>query len=195
MTAAPLCVPVGTIVTPGDRLIKNTRGWSLGLGTYLRQGAIYSSTVGTVSVDSSSEQQQILTVVSTTNHQPGVLQVDSIVVAKVVRLSLHQVTCNIMATQDGPLSYPHEGHIRREDLYEANSTTNTKTDNSNDNNSIRNACQPGDILVARILALGDTRRYILSIAEPQLGVIHVGERSKKDSRKWAIISTNGDQCE
>lgn len=37
---------------------------------------------------------------------------------------------------------------------------------------MKDAFRPGDLVVAKVLALGDTRRYMLTTAEPGLGVIY-----------------------
>jgi exosome complex component CSL4 len=38
--------------------------------------------------------------------------------------------------------------------------------------NIEHAFRPGDLVLARVLSLGDTRRYILGTAEPHLGVLY-----------------------
>jgi exosome complex RNA-binding protein Csl4 len=60
------------------------------------------------------------------------------------------------------LQFPCEGCIRREDVRA------TATEEA----PIQDSFLPGDVVLARILSLGDARRYMLTTASPALGVIH-----------------------
>ena len=55
-----------------------------------------------------------------------------------------------------------EGAIRKEDV---------RTGASEQVLLIQESFLPGDLVLARVLSLGDTRRYLLGTAEPQLGVL------------------------
>ena len=146
---------IGATVVPGDRL-GAARHWTPGPGTYLRQGTIYAAAAGALQTN---EQQQLS--VQRTLASQQVVQVHQIVLCRIVRLSLQQVTAEIVAVPGlGALPQKHEAMIRREDV--ANQQTM----------ELSEAFRPGDWVVARVLSLGDTRRYVLSTAEPQLGVIH-----------------------
>ena len=154
---------LGATVAPGDRLVA-ARGWTPGPGTYLRQGYVYAATAGTLE-ESSSQQPKVLTVNPNKLASLQVIRVGQVVLCRVVRLLLQQASVDIVAVEGlGELGYAYEAVIRREDVRKTTTTT--------DIIHMTQAFRPGDLVVARVLSLGDTRRYFLSTAEPQLGVIH-----------------------
>ena len=110
-----------------------------------------------------------------------VITVGQIVLAKVQRVSWTQAHVSIFATETGgTLAYPAEALVRREDIVSVvpgtstTSTSNSTTTTAESKTSwqVMEAVRPGDWIVARVLSLGDTQRYMLTLAEPQLGVWH-----------------------
>jgi exosome complex RNA-binding protein Csl4 len=72
--------------------------------------------------------------------------------------------------------YPPEGIIRREDIH-----VGVSTELVDSASVLTQAFRPGDIIVAKVLSLGDARRYFLSTAEPSLGVIYATSSSSSSS--------------
>jgi exosome complex component CSL4 len=178
---------MGAVVAPGDRL-GAARGWAPGPGTYLRQGHVYAATAGRLQLHSSSdEHSKLLSVVPRRQELASrqVLTVGQVVLCRVVRIALQQAAVEIVAVEGlGQLSYPHEAVIRREDVRTATPSSGSM--------ELKDSFRPGDLVVARILSLGDTRRYFLATAEPQLGVIHAV--SAKSGNVMAAISWKEMQC-
>ena len=106
-----------------------------------------------------------------------VIRLGQTVLVRVVRLATQMVTVEILATEHGVLRYDKPaGVIRREDVKPVSAAATT-SQQSADPQSATNAAltqffRPGDWVVAKVLSLGDTRRYFLTTAEPGLGVIH-----------------------
>ena len=124
------------------------------------------------------------------------MTVGQVVLAKVTRLALQQqAVLEIVATEYGQLRYTHEAVLRREDIWpkeqllklQSSSSSSSSTSNSNEM-----AFRPGDLVVARILSLGDSRRYVLTTAEPALGVIYA--LSVKSGQAMVPSSWNEMQC-
>jgi exosome complex component CSL4 len=179
-----------SFVVPGDRLgsfLKTT--FLPGPGTSARKGHLYASTAGRLSLQPQQQpqqpppqqhaQQSLVTVVPPQNQDFAsrrVITVGQIVLAKVDRVSWTQAHVSIFATEETKetLQYPAEAIVRKEDIGSTATVPVTHTANTNYNNKtswqVIEAVRPGDWIVARVLSLGDTQRYMLTLAEPQLGV-------------------------
>ena len=154
---------VGSTVAPGDRIC-SARKCDAGEGTYSRGGNIHASAVGRLSVVPSGERF-VVTVVLAGGKQYAssqVLSVGQVVLGRVVRVVTQQAFIEIVSADiSGPLRETHSGSIRKEDV-RAGATEEVE---------IYASFRPGDIVLARIISLGDSRRYFLSTAEAELGVI------------------------
>jgi exosome complex component CSL4 len=173
MTKPTLRFEIGSTVAPGDR-IGSIRQISPGLGTYSRGGYVYASAVGrlTLAQASAKEQEEAETAslpICSVQLQGGrqyassqVLTTGKIVLGKVLRIVLQQAVIEIVAAEGvGGLRNPHEGVIRPEDV-RAGATKEVQ---------LYDSFRPGDVVLCRILSLGDSRRYYLSTAEAELGVV------------------------
>ena len=89
--------------------------------------------------------------------------VGEIVVCKVVRINPRVANVEIMCTAGGSvvLHEPCAGIIRKEDIRQFD----------RDAVEMFKSVRPGDVINARVLSLGDSRSYVLSTAENELGVI------------------------
>lgn len=197
MTAPAVQPPVlrfkeGAIVVPGDRL-GTVRQVCSGDGTYVRGGHVYASRVGTLAVTAeeggeggegsasdgplpSPPPPPFSCVVRATRRQCGegraeeprlpataqVLRIGQLVVGKVLRITPQNAVVEIRAAEHvGPLQTPHEGAIRMEDVRTG----------ATEQIALGDCFRPGDLVVCRVTSLGDSRRYFLSTAETELGVV------------------------
>jgi exosome complex component CSL4 len=159
-------------VVPGDRL-GTIRHFVAGPGTYLKGGHIFASIVGQLELTRHEDKYRI-DVHSTkpiTSNQ--VLRVGSPVIGQVIRITSQQATVEILAMDSGMdskqpnesvtmLSHPAEGIIRREDIRSG----------ASEQVKIHESFLPGDLVVCRMISMGDARRYGLTTASPELGVIY-----------------------
>ena len=168
--SSALMVEVGQKVTPGDKIGKANL-MIAGTGTYNRGSFIYSSAVGFVSL--SGNEVSIKLEGDRAYASSHVLSIGNKVLCKVIRITNQMATVQIVAAEDiGALREHHEGIIRKEDVRVA----------ATEEVEMYDSFRPGDILVARIISLGSSRRgYFLSTAENQLGVLQ------------AICSTSGEK--
>jgi exosome complex component CSL4 len=182
-TAAPkLRYETGSFVAPGDRLA-TIRQVQPGAGTHVKAGHVYASLVGQLQVVTSENSDETIfyaTVVHSKQNLPSslVLKIGQAVLARVVRISSMQAYLEIVATTTAtttddnnnnpaivPLQHTFEGAIRREDVC---------TGALSEAVCISDSFVPGDLVACRILSLsnsGDARRYLLTTAAPELGVI------------------------
>jgi len=91
-----------------------------------------------------------------------VLKPGQIVLGRVVRITPQNAVVTIHAAENvGALPIGQEGAIRTEDVRAL----------ASEQVQISESFQPGDLVAARVISLGDSRRYFLSTAETELGVI------------------------
>jgi exosome complex component CSL4 len=172
---------IGSIVTPGDRIGTIRQGVLPGKGMYAKGGHLYASAVGRLVVTraapikkqeeekegGSSPIPSFFCSIHVEQNKPmatshGVLTVGQLVLGRVDRISPQNATVEISVAQHvGALKHPHEGTIRMEDI-RAGASEQVALDES---------FLPGDLVVCRVIALGDSRRYFLSTAESELGVV------------------------
>lgn len=172
--ATNLRFEVGSVVTPGDRL-GSLRHVTPGVGTYARGGHVFSSAVGKLTVaeeegESSSENvPKVVTVQSSKSAAlDQVLSVGQLVLCRVLRLMLQQVSIEIVAAAGcKQLLHKPEATIRREDVRQ----------NATDELLLETCFCPGDWVLGRIVSLGDARRYLVSTSETELGVVRAVSRA------------------
>ncbi len=163
---------------PGDRLgtIRQARP---GIGTYVKGGHIYASLLGRLTIqemeddpnpmDVEEKKEPIRFVCCVKSSKPPatsqVLNIGQKVVGTVIRITPQNATLEIIVAEGvGPLRKPYfEGVVRSEDI-----STFEKTDSQR---LMVDSFRPGDLVVCRLISMGDARRYFLTTAETELGVI------------------------
>jgi exosome complex component CSL4 len=153
-------------VIPGD-VIGRCADYECGLGCYTSQGNVIATLVGevildTISATSTSPSKERINVISTEQIQSkdAVIEIGDVVLARVLRLSVNQVSVEIISVGDRILRVHSRAMIRREDirLTELDSLV------------IHECFRPGDIVRAMVISLGDAKQYFLSTAEAEFGV-------------------------
>ena len=170
--------PGNSIITPGDRL-GSTRHILPGPGTFAKGMHIYASLTGILKLSPVENDESNQNASVSPSHiasiqireekscpSNSILNVGQIVLARVVRVGLQQVFIEIIAShgnQNGPDNMTtYGGMIRKEDI-RSGATEEIK---------ITDQYLPGDVIFARIISMGDARRYYYcSTNENHLGVI------------------------
>ena len=112
-----------------------------------------------------------------------ILSVGQTVLGKVTRIMMQQAIVQIVAAEQlGNLQEHHGGIIRKEDV-RVGVTEEVQ---------VYESFRPGDIIMAKIISLGDSRRYFLSTAENDLGVIRAS--SSKSGVAMNPISWREIEC-
>ena len=166
---------IGSTVVPGDR-IGNIRQVVAGQGTHVKGGHIYASMVGCLRVtpapetgDEMKDEPATPPFACSVEVLPGKMPASSqalttgqLVVGRIARITPQNALVEICAAEHvGALQTSHEGAIRKEDIRSG----------ASEQVAISACFQPGDLVVCRVISLGDPRRYFLSTAEAELGVI------------------------
>ncbi|XP_013087934.2 exosome complex component CSL4-like [Biomphalaria glabrata] len=154
MEASRICVP-------GQRLCRVDDMHVPGNGTYASDGFIYSSILGYWNERVNSESKEKVIDVLNSYAQTVIPFINAIVTARVTNINPRYCKCEILTVGDKPLSDFYRGLIKKEDV-----RTTEK-----DRVELYKCFRPGDIIIARVISLGDAQSYILSTAENELGVI------------------------
>ena len=178
--------PVGAIVTPGDRL-GSLRVLSPGIGTYARGGHVFASSVGTLQWKDGSDGGPSDVSVVSSKAPPAtsrVLVKGQLVLCRVTKIMLQQVGVEIIAAAATCPSFPNkynvkaDATIRREDVRHGTSSAEEL--------QLESCFRPGDWVLGRIVSLGDARRYLVSTAEPELGVVRATSMSSTDGQQHVM---------
>ncbi|XP_064603413.1 exosome complex component CSL4-like [Liolophura sinensis] len=147
------------ICIPGQRICRSDEGHIGGHGTYERNGFIFSSLAGQLNTDSRDGKKVIE--VRTSADNSIVPSVDSVVTARVTGVNPRFCKCLIIAVERTTLREPFRGILRKEDV---RATEKDKVE-------LYKCFRPGDVIISRVLSLGDAYSYLLSTAENELGVV------------------------
>jgi exosome complex component CSL4 len=161
MDPSILSFKAGSTVVPGDRLGKST-DLQAGSGTYIRGGYVCAQVLGILEASKKDQSTQYSVCVIPDRIRDPILSVGQVVLSKVIRIGLHGATVDIVAGETvGALPQHFPGLIRKEDIRPGGT----------EELDIHDCFLPNDLVMARIISYGDQRRYFLSTAEPQLGVV------------------------
>lgn len=159
----------GLPVVPGE-LLGRVEDVLAGEGAYVdAEGFVRACVVGLVrrtalSAQDGRTQTSSVSVQAAEHSRHSLMpRVGEIVVCKVVRINPRVANVEIMCTAGGSLVLQEacSGLIRKEDVRQFD----------RDSVEMFKSMRPGDVVNARVLSLGDSRSYVLSTAENELGVI------------------------
>ncbi|KFQ91192.1 Exosome complex component CSL4, partial [Nipponia nippon] len=132
-----------------------------GSGTYTRHGFIFSSLAGCLEKRSEDGGLPLVSVVRDAEAQL-LPDVGAVVTCKVCSINSRFAKVHILYVGSTPLKSTFRGTIRREDI---RATEKDKVE-------VYKSFRPGDIVLAKVISLGDAQsNYLLSTAENELGVV------------------------
>ncbi|NWH75751.1 EXOS1 protein, partial [Piaya cayana] len=144
----------------GERLC-STEEATAGGGTYIRHGFIFSSLAGCLEKRSEGSGPPVVSVVRDAEAQL-LPNVGDVVTCKVCSINSRFAKVNILYVGSTPLKSTFRGTIRKEDI---RATEKDKVE-------VYKSFRPGDIVLAKVISLGDAQsNYLLSTAENELGVV------------------------
>uniref|UniRef100_A0A8D0E9A1 Exosome complex component CSL4 n=1 Tax=Salvator merianae TaxID=96440 RepID=A0A8D0E9A1_SALMN len=153
MAPARYCVP-------GERLCSLEEG-TPGNGTYTRHGSIFASLAGCLMKKSENGMLPVISVMRDAESQL-LPDVGATVTCKVCSINSRFAKVHILYVGSTPLKSPFRGTIRREDI---RATEKDKVE-------VYKSFRPGDIVLAKVISLGDAQsNYLLTTAENELGVV------------------------
>lgn len=161
---------LGMLVTPGQR-VGETATHNPGYGIYIQGPHLVATLVGTL-IEQKPTRPGLkpLLRVSSIKHaggSPPFPQLNSIVTAKIVKVTPRGAHVEILVIDGRPLRELFKGTIRQQDVREMEI----------DKVEIYKCFAPGDIVLAEVISLGDRHSYFLSTAKNELGVIYAKSRA------------------
>ncbi|KAM6329912.1 exosome complex component CSL4 isoform 2-T2 [Podargus strigoides] len=157
---------------PGERLCSAEEA-TAGSGTYTRHGFIFSSLAGCLEKRSEDGGLPVVSVVRDIESQL-LPDVGAVVTCKVCSINSRFAKVHILYVGSTPLKSTFRGTIRREDI---RATEKDKVE-------VYKSFRPGDIVLAKVISLGDAQsNYLLSTAENELGVVVARSEAGRD-RLW-----------
>ena len=162
----------GTFVCPGDVLanVMPDESFDTCGGCYLEEGTnvIRASLAGNIFLERDSNPSEGASwriSVATARSEVAsetVIDVGDKVICRVVRISMHQASVEIISVGDCQLQQSPKGIIRREDVRL-----------SELEELVMSECfRPGDIVRGVVISLGDSRQYYLSTSDADHGVLY-----------------------
>ncbi|XP_078079197.1 exosome complex component CSL4 [Mustelus asterias] len=148
------------VCIPGERLC-SIEDCTPGNGTHSRHGYIFASLSGYVVKENDNGMVPVISVVRDT--EPQLLpEVSVVVTCKVTSINPRFAKVHILYVRSTPLKGTFRGTIRREDI---RATEKDKIE-------VYKCFRPGDIVLAKVISLGDAQsNYLLTTAENELGVV------------------------
>ncbi|KAF1408410.1 Exosome complex component CSL4, partial [Spheniscus humboldti] len=144
----------------GERLCSAEEA-TAGSGTYTRHGFVFSSLAGCLEKRSEDSGPPVVSVVRDAESQL-LPDVGAVVTCKVCSINSRFAKVHILYVGSTPLKSAFRGTIRREDI---RATEKDKVE-------VYKSFRPGDIVLAKVISLGDAQsNYLLSTAENELGVV------------------------
>uniref|UniRef100_A0A8C0P7I7 Exosome complex component CSL4 n=1 Tax=Canis lupus familiaris TaxID=9615 RepID=A0A8C0P7I7_CANLF len=149
---------------PGERLCNLEEG-SPGSGTYTRHGYIFSSLAGCLTKSSENGALPVISVMRETESQL-LPDVGTIVTCKVSSINSRFAKVHILYVGSTPLKNSFRGTIR----FDLELSLNIPVLSLQV--EIYKSFRPGDIVLAKVISLGDAQsNYLLTTAENELGVV------------------------
>ncbi|ELT98810.1 hypothetical protein CAPTEDRAFT_21100 [Capitella teleta] len=149
------------ICVPGDRLCIADDTHQNGVGTFTVAGFIYSSLAGFRQDVLLPDGKIQVKVTSCSKTQGTVPEVGSLVTARILSMNPRFCKCSILSVDGIVLHEAFRGTIRREDI---RATEKDKVE-------VYKSFRPGDIILAKVLMIGEGLMYLLTTAENELGVV------------------------
>ncbi|XP_064631226.1 exosome complex component CSL4-like isoform X2 [Lineus longissimus] len=145
---------------PGQRICRFEEDYLTGHGTYVRNNYIHATLAGYVQVNTADDGKTCIEV-RTKKEKNVVPSVGSVVTVRIMNVNPRFCRCAILCVANTTMKHSFRGMIRKEDVRAT----------EKDRVEMYKCFRPGDIVLARVLSLGDAQSYTLSTAENELGVV------------------------
>ncbi|CAD5113009.1 DgyrCDS2212 [Dimorphilus gyrociliatus] len=157
-----------SIFIPGDIICPADNNYISGNGTVTRKNTIYASIAGKCNFQKIEDGKTVVEIRLKNSHNQNIVPtIDCLVAARITNVNPRFCKCAIISVDDVLLPESFRGLIRKED---ARATEKDKVE-------LYKSFRPGDIILARVLSLGDAQAYLLTTAENELGVVSATSES------------------
>ena len=177
---------------PGEKICSTSEG-EPGEGVFERDGSIYASLTGFQVIIERKESGEggdsspplIQVVPSRQTVRTSVPEIGQVVVCRVTSVNSRSCKCDIIGIEGRFLptspalssAAPYHGFVKKEDI--------RATDK--DRVELYKCYRPGDVILAKVLSLGDSYSYALTTAENELGVVYAVSAKNADTTKAPML--------
>lgn len=155
----------GLVVVPGEEICAVTDGLVAGEGSYIDNGSVFASIVGKVKLVDAAEgsSKRVSVERSKSKTQPNVVPaVGDVVTCRILRVNPRLAQAEILCVGPKPVQgVSFRAVVRKENVRQSEV----------DKVQMADSFRPGDIVRAKVAALGSARSFELSTAEQSLGVV------------------------
>eukprot|EP00042_Codosiga_hollandica_P028255 m.147102 g.147102 ORF g.147102 m.147102 type:complete len:215 (-) comp52724_c0_seq4:54-698(-) len=172
------------VLVPGDVITGCAENHVSGEGTYVRASSICSALFGHLQVTEDEPGKKKFSVIHHGLKRTVVPQVEKLVTVRVTAVNPRFAKADIICVEDRPVDQIFHGQIRfppfvplvnqgldLSTLQFCHSIQDVRS-SEQDRIEMYQCFRPGDIVIARVISLGDAKSYYLSTAENDLGVIY-----------------------
>ncbi|CAI5445141.1 unnamed protein product [Caenorhabditis angaria] len=181
------------IVAPGDRILDRLGEYQMGNGLFESNNVIYASQAGYVNIYSHTDKSdQLVQIIEVRRHEDQIENellpfTGAVVTAKVMALGLRYAKCDIISIGDKPFKKRFSALLPKNKL---------KPKEPELAEPFKNFTRPGDFILAKVVDDPSIKdKYVLSIAEDQLGVVlcvgSYGEPMMKKNENWQLFRNLG----
>lgn len=146
---------------PGDRLCKADEKTIPAAGTYKCEDYIYASLAGQVVIKHSSKDVKFVGVDGNNKASRTLPSPNDVVTCQVTSIQTNMALCLIWCVNAHVLRQPFKGMVRKDDIRH----------HEKDLIDISKCCLPGDVIIGKVIGIGDNGRYLISIADKEFGVV------------------------
>lgn len=153
------------LVVPGERLPSDSTSTVEAGSSFAWAGTLRASVAGKITGSGGAGSCSVRASRKRTAEASAVLSVGDTVVGRVTRLTKLMAQVDILCVGGCALREPCAGLLRREDVRPAEQRT------LDGGIELHRCVRPGDVLLASVLSLGDSRAYYLSTVANEHGVV------------------------
>lgn len=146
---------------PGDRLCKADEKTLPATGTYKSEDYIYASQAGHLVINHAGKDIKLIGVDGYYKTSRTLPSINDIVTCRVSSLQANLALCVIWCVNAHVLRQPFNAMVRKDDVRH----------NDKDTIDISRCCLPGDVILGKVIGVGDNGRYLISIADKEFGVV------------------------
>ncbi len=174
------------VVCPGE-LLGSASEMVAGDGTHVWGGLVYASIFGKRIMQAGTNGVPQASVVARRRRRRAAAlpSVGDTVTCRVTRLSPRMASVDIVCVNSAVLPEPCTGLVRREDILPLGVAGLEPA-------QVVRSFRLGDLILARVISLGDARSYFLTTAAPELGVVVA--RSAHRSARMVPVAYNQMEC-
>lgn len=154
-------VESGINCVPGDKLCKADEKTLPAAGTYKSEDFIYASLAGQVVIHHRKNDIKFIGVHGNKKTSRTLPSQNDIVTCQVTSIQTNLALCLIWCVNSHVLKQPYKAMVRKDQMRH----------HEKDLLDISKCCLPGDIIIGKIIGVGDNGNYLITIADKEFGVV------------------------